>query len=204
MGTLMPALVAAASVFSGSPAPIKAIDPIARWRPMVAEASARFGIPAGWIERVMRAESGGWTMLRGKPIRSTVGAIGLMQVMPTTWAAMRIACRLGIDPDDPHDNIIAGTAYLRLMVDRFGYPGAFAAYNAGPDRYAAYLAGRSRLPADTIAYLAGITGGRSVAVAMPPRQLLFSLRRDLVESPASAAVQHAGDSLFAIRKGLPR
>src|SRR3546814_948782 len=60
-------------------------DPVQRWRPFIAEASARFGIPAAWIERVMRAESGGRTRLHGEPITSWAGAMGLMQLMPGTW-----------------------------------------------------------------------------------------------------------------------
>jgi hypothetical protein len=51
------------------------------------------------------------------------------------------------DPHAPRDNILAGTLYLRLMYDRFGYPGLFGAYNAGPGRYASYLARRASLGA---------------------------------------------------------
>jgi soluble lytic murein transglycosylase-like protein len=75
--------------------------------------------------------------------------------MPATWNAMRSAAGLGADPNDPRDNVLAGTAYLRTMYDRFGYPGLFAAYNAGPGRYSRFLAGQS-LPAETRAYLARI------------------------------------------------
>jgi soluble lytic murein transglycosylase-like protein len=135
-------------------------DAVLQWQPNVAEASIRFGIPVEWIERVMRAESGGMTMLKGRPIVSRAGAMGLMQLMPDTWSALRARLQLGNDPHDPRDNIIAGTAYLRMMYDRFGYPGLFAAYNAGPGRYAAYLAGTRTLPGETRTYLATITGGR--------------------------------------------
>lgn len=135
-------------------------DPVARWRPHVEEASSRFGVPVAWIERVMRAESGGRLSLGGRPIVSSAGAMGLMQLMPGTWADMRSRLGLGADPHAPRDNILAGTLYLRLMHDRFGYPGLFAAYNAGPARYAAVLAGRSRLPAETRAYLAATAGRR--------------------------------------------
>jgi soluble lytic murein transglycosylase-like protein len=134
-------------------------DSIARWRPHIAEASARFGIPEAWIERVMRAESGGMTTLGGRPIRSRAGAMGLMQLMPGTWAEMRRRLGLGSDPHDPRDNILAGTAYLRLMHDRFGYPGLFAAYNAGPGRYAEHLATGRTLPGETRAYLSSVSGG---------------------------------------------
>jgi soluble lytic murein transglycosylase-like protein len=136
---------------------------VADWAPFTAEASQRFGVPVAWIERVMQAESGGRTMLNGRPIVSRAGAMGLMQLMPATWNEMRSALGLGADPFDPRDNVLAGTAYLRRMYDRFGYPGMFAAYNAGPGRYAAYLAGRQALPGETKAYLVVVTGGAATA-----------------------------------------
>lgn len=148
-------LVAIALAIVGTPA---RADEVWRWRPFIVEASMRFGIPTRWIERVMRAESGGRPSRGGAPIRSRVGAMGLMQLMPATWGAMRAEHGLGGDPDDPRDNILAGTAYLRAMYDRFGYPGLFGAYNAGPGRYAAHLAGTAQLPAETIAYLASVAG----------------------------------------------
>jgi soluble lytic murein transglycosylase-like protein len=103
------------------------------------EASGRFGVPESWIRRVIRAESGGRTMMNGRPIVSHAGAMGLMQLMPGTWREMRAALRLGHDPHYPRDNILAGTAYLRAMYERFGYPGLFGAYNAGPARFAEHL-----------------------------------------------------------------
>ncbi|MGV7121210.1 lytic transglycosylase domain-containing protein [Sphingopyxis sp. 550A] len=126
------------------------------WRPYIEEASTRFGVPVDWIERVMRAESGGRTTLDGRPITSRAGAMGLMQLMPGTWADMRARLGLGSDPHAPRDNILAGTYYLRLMYDRFGYPGLFGAYNAGPARYSAFLVGRSGLPRETRVYMAAV------------------------------------------------
>ena len=96
----------------------------------VAEASQRFGIPASWIRAVMRAESFGDVRAL-----SPKGAMGLMQIMPATWAGLRLRYGLGADPYDAHDNIIAGAAYLRELHDRYGAPGFLAAYNAGPARY---------------------------------------------------------------------
>jgi hypothetical protein len=125
-----------------------------RWQAFVAEAAQRFGIPQAWIRAVMLAESRGQATVEGRPIVSPAGAIGLMQVMPQTYAEMRRRHDLGPDPGDPHDNILAGTAYLREMLDRFGYPHLFAAYNAGPDRFEAYRRGEQALPAETQAYLA--------------------------------------------------
>lgn len=157
-------LVIVAALFLASPAVGR---PAGRWRDHVAEASARFGIPEEWIRRVMRAESGGRIMLGGRPITSRAGAMGLMQLMPGTWLEMRATHGLGTDPYDPHDNILAGTAYLRAMYDRFGYPGLFAAYNAGPKRYAVHLAIGRRLPAETIAYVAAIGGQTSLGRSSP-------------------------------------
>lgn len=116
----------------------------------VEEAARRFGIPAAWIRAVMRAESAG-------DVRavSSAGAMSLMQIMPDTWAELRVRHRLGRDPYDPRDNILAGAAYLREMYDRYGSPGFLAAYNAGPRRYEEYLAGRP-LPAETRAYVAAL------------------------------------------------
>ena len=157
-------MVAAVALMIAVPAWADPVDP---WRAIVAEASGRFGIPQSWIIRVMRIESGGNTMRGGRPIVSSAGAMGLMQLMPGTWGSLRVALGLGSNPHDPHDNIIAGTAYLRMMHDRFGYPGLFGAYNAGPGRYGAYVAGRSRLPGETIAYLASTTGGATPAYPAP-------------------------------------
>lgn len=188
-----------------------AADPVARWRADIAEASARFGIPESWIVRVMRAESGGRTMLNGRPIRSPAGAMGLMQLMPATWAETRATYNLGADPDDPRANILAGTAYLRRMYDRFGYPGMFAAYNAGPGRYAAYLADQARLPRETTGYLAAVAGDartmphRALSAAReavePPRQSLFVVRSGGAESGGQAADSTARNGLFFVRGG---
>ena len=175
---------------------------VADWRTFTAEASQRFGLPVAWIERVMRAESGGHTTLGGRATRSPAGAIGLMQLMPGTWMAMRRALGLGVDPDDPHDNILAGAFYLRLMYDRFGYPGLFAAYNAGPARYAAALAGIRPLPAETIAYLGAVAGPSSdMKIPLPRRRsdTLFALGESVVDTPAAHDSRPGSSPLFAVR-----
>ena len=151
--------------------------PLARWSAHIAEASARFGIPEEWIRRVMRAESGGRTLLRGRPIVSRAGAMGLMQLMPGTWREISGRLGLGADPHDPRDNILAGAFYLRMMYDRLGYPGLFGAYNAGPARYAEHLATGRRLPRETVAYLAGVAGTTALAAARrEPAATLFAVQ----------------------------
>lgn len=179
---------------------------LAPWAPLIAEASRRFGVPSSWVERVILAESGGRTTLDGRPIRSRAHAIGLMQLMPATWADMRAQWHLGFNPDDPHDNILAGTAYLRAMYDRFGYPGLFAAYNAGPARYATAIATGARLPDETLAYLATVTG-TPAAVPRPRRQAamqtLFVLQAGHADAGGSASVTLPADGLFVVRGDAP-
>jgi hypothetical protein len=121
------------------------------WGPYIRNASRRFGVPQRWIREVMRQESGGRVLAR-----SGAGAMGLMQVMPSTWTAMRQRYGLGRDPYEPRDNILAGTAYLREMHDRYGAPGFLAAYNAGPERMDAVLGGSKILPDETLNYVAAI------------------------------------------------
>ncbi|MEO9190978.1 MAG: lytic transglycosylase domain-containing protein [Acetobacteraceae bacterium] len=117
----------------------------------VAEASQRFGIPAAWVRAVMRVESRG-----DRRAVSPKGAMGLMQLMPETWAGLRARYGLGRDPFDPHDNILAGAAFLREMHDRYGSPGFLAAYNAGPGRYEDYRDRHRPLPPETVAYVTAL------------------------------------------------
>ncbi|MBB5987858.1 lytic transglycosylase domain-containing protein [Sphingobium lignivorans] len=196
MGTVRLWIAAVALAFA-SPAHA---ETVAKWRSYINEASARFGVPVAWIERVMRAESGGRTTLAGRPIRSSAGAMGLMQLMPGTWADMRERLGLGTNPDDPHENILAGTLYLRLMYDRFGYPGVFAAYNAGPKRYADYLAGRVRLPSETVGYLASVAPAVPGPVPTPVRPAappsIFAVRRDVRAAGPAETNPSPTSSLF--------
>lgn len=125
-----------------------------RWDALITEASQRFHVPKPWIRAVMRQESGGRTMLgQDRPIVSHAGAIGLMQVMPATYEQMAEQHELGADPSNARDNIMAGTAYLRWLHKRYGFPKMFAAYNAGPGR----VERGGKLPAETRAYVGGIT-----------------------------------------------
>jgi len=196
MGTLR-FWLAAASLLFASPAHVQSVD---NWRPYIVEASNRFGVPVAWIERVMHVESRGRTHLGGRPIRSSAGAIGLMQLMPGTWAEMRARLGLGSDPDDPRDNILAGTLYLRLMYDRFGFPGLFAAYNAGPGRYVEHLAGRRALPSETAGYLASVAPSASVPAMVAARpaspQSLFAVRRNVPTDDADRPATTPVPTLF--------
>ena len=163
-------LAGALSVCAGSGVAVAQSVPVERpaaahpYAAHIAEASQRFGIPEHWIRAVLRAESAG-------DVRaiSSAGAMGLMQVMPVTWAELRDRYGLGRDPYDPRDNILAGTAYLREMFDRYGNVAAMlAAYNAGPGRYDEYLATGRTLPAETRAYIAALAPILGGAAATEP------------------------------------
>ncbi|MEM8743438.1 MAG: lytic transglycosylase domain-containing protein [Pseudomonadota bacterium] len=117
--------------------------------PHISEAAQRFRIPERWIRAVMQAESAG----NARAVSST-GAMGLMQIMPGTWAELRADHGFGSDPFDRRENILAGAAYLRQMYDQFGAPGFLAAYNAGPGRYAEHLRTGRTLPRETRRYVA--------------------------------------------------
>ena len=96
MGALKIVVVVALCAIGGSTVASAKAENVADWRTYLAEASDRFAVPIEWIEAVMRVESGGRTRIFGRPIRSRAGAIGLMQLMPSTWAELRAAYRLEI------------------------------------------------------------------------------------------------------------
>jgi hypothetical protein len=156
---------------------------------IVTEAARMANIPPVWITAVMRVESGGdMGAVSGK------GAMGLMQLMPETWAELRAELNLGADPFDPHDNIVAGAAYLRLMHDRYGDAGFLAAYNAGPARYDELLATGRSLPDETRNYVARVArwlrdGGKPV----PSFHVAF----------AAPALDWRGGKLFAGHENAP-
>ncbi len=167
---------------------------IARWEPLIEEASTRFDVPESWIAGVMRVESDGLMALDGRPITSSAGARGLMQIMPNTYAALRKQYGLGADPYDPHDNILAGTAYLKAMYLRYGYPLLFAAYLAGPAHLDHYLFSSGRLPPNVIAYVNSIVPGAiSVQEAGSKQPELHS---------PTAKIPRSSD-LFFILKSVP-
>ncbi|NIE81136.1 lytic transglycosylase domain-containing protein [Asaia sp. As-1742] len=158
------------------PGHVAVADPYAD---MIAEAATRAQVPAAWIAAVLHAESRG-----DAHAVSSAGAMGLMQVMPGTWASLRTSLGLGKDPFDPHDNILAGATYLRWMRDRYGEAGFLAAYNAGPARYDEHLATGRPLPAETRNYVASVSA-----------RLVLPLADDIAIG-ASAVPSWQGSSLF--------
>ena len=149
-------IVAAASVVTSfpfsahaEPASAASAEVAILWQSFIDEAASRFSVPASWIRAVIQIES------KGNPkALSPKGAVGLMQLMPDTYAELCVRYGLGADPTDSHDNIIAGTAYLRDLRERFGTEGFVAAYNAGPQRYEDHLGTGRPLPDETLTYVA--------------------------------------------------
>lgn len=214
-GLLQPVGVIATAA-SLTPAPAASAMEVQRGQPhaaFVAEAARRFDIPETWIWRVMHAES------RGDPRAvSRAGAMGLMQIMPATWAMLSARHRLGTDPFDARANILGGAAYLRAMWDRYRNVSLMlAAYNAGPGRADAYAAGRRHLPAETIAYVAAITPSLGAAGDISPAPgrapgmpdwrgaALFTERSSRPEGAADAAVaSRGGDTPAAPPQAIAR
>ena len=163
-------------------------DRMVRWSPFIKEAARRFRVPETWIRAIVMIESGGRTMLgENRPMTSSAGAMGLMQVMPQTWAQMRHTYRLGADPYDPRDNILAGTAYLQLLFRQYGYPALFAAYNDGPGMLEAHRRMRQFMPTETTAYVLDIARILSTGVRRNPRLAIGAPGSESNGSPVQAA-----------------
>lgn len=160
---------------------------------VISEASLRFGVPEAWIRAVMRVESAG-----DVTAVSHKGAMGLMQVMPGTYAELRARHGLGTDPFDVRNNVLAGTAYLRELFDRYGSPGFLAAYNAGPGRWEQHAFGGRPLPRETVDYLARLTPRLEIVTTSEPDPKPPERVPSPYESPLfvrSASIEAAADPL---------
>lgn len=154
--------------------------------------------------RVMLAESGG-----NSRIVSNKGAIGCMQIMPGTWAYLTGRYSLGADPFDARMNMIGGAMYLAELAARYGWPGAFSAYNAGPGRYQRYVQGGVALPAETIAYTARLgrnAAARPIAASAPrwqeARLFMVSSRREGAAALPAWRTVSGGDTEARPRNSL--
>jgi len=120
---------------------------------LTAAAAKQYGIPLELFRKLVNQESGG-----NPGAISSVGAIGLTQLMPKTAAG------LGVDPHDPAQNLLGGAKYLRQQYDTFGrWDLALAAYNAGPNAVKE-AGGIPRFP-ETQRYVKNILSGVTVKAA---------------------------------------
>jgi soluble lytic murein transglycosylase-like protein len=107
-------------------------------------AAADTGLPLAMIVAVAKVESN-----LDADARSSAGAHGLLQVLPST------AAELELDPYHVGENVLAGARYLRQLLDRFQSTElALAAYNAGP---AAVEREGARPNDETVAYVERVT-----------------------------------------------
>jgi hypothetical protein len=126
--------------------------------------AAEEGLDPGLFLRMIRQESGGRATAR-----SPKDAFGFTQLMPAT------ARELGVDRNDPVDNLRGGARYLRQQLDTFGeVPLALAAYNAGPGAVRRH----GGIPPfrETQNYVASILGGGFEGSGSVPRTLDSSPR----------------------------
>ena len=171
---------------------------MARWDPLVQQAARKFKLSPEWIRAVMRQESGGRTMMgENAPIVSDVGAMGIMQVMPRTYAEMAAEYGLGADPYDPRDNIYAGAAYLKWLHGKYGYPAMFAAYNDGPGNIEDHLYRGRPLPKETRGYIANI------AKALGDSHVAADLTKATLTQPDGVKVEIDASKVSAVHPAVP-
>ena len=134
----------------------------------ISEASSEYNISPMLIRSVIQAESSG-----NPRAKSSVGAVGLMQIMEKGALAevnQKYETEYTIeDMTNPQKNIEVGTAYLKILLDKFGGNEKFAlaAYNAGPTKVnnligdqsdATYENIATNLPEETQNYVAKVSG----------------------------------------------
>lgn len=112
--------------------------PLGYWGP-VQEQSARYALDPYLVVALIREESG-----FGERAVSSSGAVGLMQLLPTTANHLVNTAGRSEGPaklDAPANNIALGTRYLAMMIEEFkgNWARALAAYNAGPNQVRRWL-----------------------------------------------------------------
>ncbi|GEK96795.1 hypothetical protein GKA01_19920 [Gluconobacter kanchanaburiensis NBRC 103587] len=128
--------------------------------------------------------------------------MGLMQLMPQTYADMQSRYGLRADPYEPHDNIMAGTGYISILARKYGAPAFLAAYNAGPQRLEDYLYNGRRLPSETVNYVASITPNLGTEIAMTGPLAAYASADQLNASGAGATTNLAPAPVMAASRNV--
>ena len=116
---------------------------------LIEDAARANALPADFLTRLIWRES---SFRAG--VVSPAGAQGVAQFMPSTAAERGLA-----DPFDPEQAVPSSARFVAELRQRFGNLGlAAAAYNGGPARVEAWLAGRGGLPSETRRYVLAVTG----------------------------------------------
>jgi soluble lytic murein transglycosylase-like protein len=124
----------------------------------------------------------------GSTVTSSVGAIGVMQLMPGTAAA------LGVDPYDVNGNIRGGVTYLKQLFQKYGsWDQALAAYNWGPGNLDNANAKGTSIPGDVWNYVKGVLGigalynaGKQQSSSTPAPVQASVLPSDIIASVVSS------------------
>jgi soluble lytic murein transglycosylase-like protein len=150
-------------------------------KPLILQAAKRYRVDPVLIASIIKAESA----FDPKAI-SWAGARGLMQLMPKT--ANLVGCK---DSFDPEQNIMGGTKYIRMMLNRFNgnVTLAVAAYNSGPERVAKNMA----IPeiAETRNYVRTVLGNLEIFNPMFDPEDILSIQPVAVTSANQQAAESA-------------
>ena len=160
---------------------------------LIESAALANGLPVSFFTRLIGQESSFRPRVEGPVTRNGQRAQGIAQFMPATAAERGL-----LDPLDPVQALPRSAEFLKELRVRFGNIGlAAAAYNAGPKRVEAFIAGGS-LPFETRAYVIAITGhpieawksaGALATALEPPADQGCRAVRAMLEQPRSRYVE---------------
>lgn len=123
------------------------------YEPIIHAASQEWNVDPIWLKSLMQQETGGNRYDKfGRPITSSAGAGGLMQIMPETARGLGVK-----DVHDPVEAIFGAAKLGNELLDKYkNVTHATMAYNARPSTVDAYLEGRGPLPIETQKYVPAV------------------------------------------------